>query len=71
MSPTPIGRLLVAKGLRAFGDGFVSLLLPVYLLQLGFSALEVGVIATATLLGSGLLTLGVGLTAHQIGRAHV
>ena len=65
MSPTPIGRLLVAKGLRAFGDGFVSLLLPVYLLQLGFSALEVGVIATATLLGSGLLTLGVGLTAHR------
>ena len=65
MSRSPIGRLLVAKGLRAFGDGFVSLLLPVYLLQLGFSALEVGVIATATLLGSGLLTLGVGLTAHR------
>jgi len=43
----------------------VSLLLPVYLLELGFSALEVGVIATATLLGSGLLTLGVGLTAHR------
>jgi MFS family permease len=62
---SPVGRLLVAKGLRAFGDGFVSLLLPVYLLALGFSPLEVGVIATATLLGSGLLTLGVGLTAHR------
>jgi MFS family permease len=60
-----VRRLLVAKGLRAFGDGFVSLLLPVYLLQLGFGALEVGVIATATLLGSGLLTLAVGLTAHR------
>src|SRR5258706_9855903 len=60
-----IGRLLVAKGLRAFGDGYVSLLLPVYLLQLGFSALEVGIIATATLLGSGVLTLAVGLTAHR------
>ena len=65
MSASPVSRLLVAKGLRAFGDGFVSLLLPVYLLALGFSALEVGVIATATLLGSGLLTLGVGLTAHR------
>jgi MFS family permease len=65
VSPSPVNRLLVAKGLRAFGDGFVSLLLPVYLLELGFSALEVGVIATATLLGSGLLTLGVGLTAHR------
>jgi MFS family permease len=60
-----IRRLLAAKGLRAFGDGFVSLLLPVYLLNLGFSALEVGVIATATLLGSGVLTLAVGLTAHR------
>lgn len=58
-------RLLVARGLRAFGDGFVSLLLPAYLLELGFAALEVGVIATATLLGSGALTLAVGRVAHR------
>ncbi len=60
-----VNRLLVAKGLRAFGDGFVSLLLPLYLLELGFSALEVGVIATTTLFGSGLLTLIVGLHAYR------
>ena len=60
-----VRRLLFAKGLRAFGDGFVSLLLPVYLLQLGFSALQVGIIATATLLGSGVLTLAVGLHAYR------
>jgi MFS family permease len=60
-----VSRLLVAKGLRAFGDGYVSLLLPVYLLELGYSALEVGVIATATLLGSGILALGVGLHAYR------
>ena len=60
-----VDRLLVAKGLRAFGDGYVSLLLPVYLLDLGFSPLQVGVIATTTLLGSGLLTLLVGLHAHR------
>ena len=57
--------MLVARGLRAFGDGYVSLLLPLYLLALGFGPLEVGVLATATLLGSGLLTLGVGLRAHR------
>ncbi|HXF67017.1 MAG TPA: MFS transporter [Burkholderiales bacterium] len=57
--------LLAARALRAFGDGYVSLLLPYYLTLLGFSALEVGVIATATLLGSGLMTLGVGLIAHR------
>ena len=60
-----VNRLLVAKGLRAFGDGYVSLLLPLYLLQLGYSPLQVGIIATTTLAGSGLLTLAVGLHAWR------
>ena len=60
-----VNRLLAAKGLRAFGDGYVSLLLPVYLLELGYSPLQVGLIATATLLGSGLLALAVGLHAYR------
>jgi MFS family permease len=60
-------RLLAAKALRGFGDGFVSLLLPLHLLHLGFTPFQVGVIATTTLLGSGLLTLLVG--AHA-GRLH-
>jgi MFS family permease len=53
--------LLAARALRDFGDGFVAILLPVYLLALGFTPLAVGVIATASLLGSALLTIGVGL----------
>jgi MFS family permease len=57
--------LLAARGLRAIGDGFVSLLLPVYLLELGHGAFETGVIATATLAGSALLTILVGLYAHR------
>jgi MFS family permease len=57
--------LVTARALRAFGDGFVSLLLPAYLLALGYSAFEVGAIATATLLGSGVFTLGLGLHAHR------
>ena len=44
--------LLWARGLRAFGDGYVSLLLPYYLTLLGYSAFEIGAIFTATLLGS-------------------
>lgn len=59
-------RLLLAKGLRGFGDGFVSVLLPLHLVGLGLSALQIGVIATATLLGSGLLTLLVGAQAGRI-----
>src|ERR671914_1146043 len=52
--------LFAARALRDFGDGFTAVLLPVYLLALGFSALQVGIIATASLLGSALLTMGVG-----------
>ena len=70
MSETPdpapvIRRILLAKGLRGFADGFVSLLLPVYLLQLGFGPLQVGLVATGTLLGSGVLTLVVGLQSWR------
>lgn len=59
------GVILWTRALRAFGDGFVSLLLPFYLTLLGFSALEVGTIVTGTLLGSGALTLAMGFVAHR------
>lgn len=65
MSWPVVGRVLLAKGMRAFGDGFVSLLLPAYLVALGCGPLEVGAIATATLLGSGVASLGVGYAAHR------
>jgi len=65
MDTAYVNRLLTARALRAFGDGFVSLLLPVYLIDLGYDTVTVGLIASATLLGSGAMTLGVGLTAHR------
>src|SRR4029078_1870911 len=65
MISVDVRRLLWVRALRAFGDGYVSLLLPVYLLALGLSPFEVGVITTATLVGSGVLTLVVGLHAHR------
>ena len=66
MSSANLRRLLSARGLRAFGDGFVSLLLPLYLITLGLTPFEVGVITTGTLLGSGLLTLLVGMHAWRL-----
>jgi predicted MFS family arabinose efflux permease len=48
----------------------VSLLLPVYLATIGFDAFAIGVLITATLAGSSILTLSVGLFAHRFnGRA--
>jgi MFS family permease len=60
------GTLLVAaRAVRAFGDGFTSVLLPAYLLALGLDDLQVGAITTATLLGSALLSLVVGFGASR------
>ena len=61
-------RVLAARGVRAFGDGFVALLLPIYLVELGFSALAVGAIVTSTLIGTAILTLGVGWVANRYSR---
>ena len=60
--------LLLARGTRAFGDGFVSILLPLHLSEIGLNNIEIGAVATATLLGSAALTLLVGLLANRIGR---
>ena len=55
-----IRHLMCARALRDFGDGFVAVLLPVYLLGLGLGPLQVGMVATSALLGSALLTLAIG-----------
>lgn len=60
--------LLRARAVRAFGDGFVSVLLPLHLTTLGYGALRIGAVATATLLGSAALTLYVGLIAARLAR---
>ena len=52
--------LNAARALRDFGDGFVAVLLPVYLTAIGLGAFEVGVVATLALLGSALVTLAIG-----------
>ncbi len=60
---TPI---YVARALRDFGDGFVAVLLPVYLTTIGLGAFEVGVVAAISLLGSALMTLGIGLLGAKV-----
>jgi MFS family permease len=60
-------RLIWAKGLRAVADGYVSILLPAYLFLLGHDSFIVGVLTTATLLGSATLTLLVPWMVSRIG----
>ena len=60
--------LLGTRGIRAFGDGVVSVVFAAYLAAVGLSDLRIGVVVTATLLGSAALTLLVGLRAHHVAR---
>jgi MFS family permease len=57
--------LLAGRGLRAFADGYVAVLLPAYLLTLGFGTWAVGLISTATLLGSALATVALGTWGYR------
>ena len=59
--PGPAACLYAARAARDFGDGFVAVLLAVYLTELGFSPFAVGLVATAALFGSSLTTLAIGL----------
>ena len=60
-----VRHLLIGRGLRAFADGFVAVLLPAYLIALGFGQFDVGVISTATLAGSAAATLALGAIGHR------
>ncbi|MDO3505784.1 MFS transporter [Ralstonia pseudosolanacearum] len=57
--------LLVGRALRGFCDGYIAVLLPAYLLGLGFAQLAVGLISSATLIGSALATILVGLFGNR------
>lgn len=63
--------ILVARGLRNFAYGFLSVLLGIYLEALGFTAAHVGGVLMATLLGSALLSLLFAAVADRWGRRRV
>jgi MFS family permease len=65
VSGSPISLLYAARALRGFGDGFAIIILPAYMTALGYDAIAVGLVATASLLGTALLTLIVGWIAPR------
>jgi len=62
---TEIFYLYTARAARGFGDGFAIIILPAYLSALGFDPVQIGFVATASLLGTALLTLAVGFIAPR------
>lgn len=61
-------KLLMARALRDFGDGFVALLLPAYLAARGFDAFGIGLVASLALFGSALTTIGIGVVGGRFGQ---
>src|SRR5438874_1400634 len=57
--------LFAARAARGFGDGFAAIILPAYLIEIGFDPFQIGLVATAALLGSAALTLAIGLMAPR------
>jgi MFS family permease len=57
--------LLAARALRGFADGYVAVLLPAYLLALGFDQLAVGYLSSVTIAGSALSTLALGVIGYR------
>jgi MFS family permease len=52
--------LYAARVARGFGDGFAVIILPAYLAEIGLDAFQIGIVATAALLGTSAATLLIG-----------
>ncbi len=62
-------RLLVAsRTTMSIARGLAGVIVPIYLAKLGFSAVQLGVLFTATAATTGVLTAAVGLLADRYGR---
>src|SRR2546429_1194450 len=57
--------LYAARAARGFGDGSAAIILPAYRLEIGFDPFQIGLVATAALLGSAATTLAVGVLAPR------
>jgi MFS family permease len=62
-----VAAVLAAKTARTFCYGFLGIVLPIYLAELGVGATGIGVAVTVTLAGSALLTWAVRRPAERLG----
>ena len=59
--------LLLNRGIRSFGYGFLSILLGIYLKELGIEPLQIGILLSASILGGGIFTIITGRYAVRHG----
>ena len=75
LTPVPLGWLsrdarliILARGLRAFGQGTVSVLLAIYLDLLGFSLIQIGLFISAGLAGAAFYSFLIVFLGDALGR---
>src|SRR5687768_16937659 len=60
--------LITARLVRMFAFGLLSVILALYLIELGFTEQQVGLLFTATLVGDAVVSLMMAATADRVGR---
>lgn len=60
--------IMVSRALRSLSQGYLAVIVSLYLIQIGFNAVSLGELFTIGAIVSALLTLGVSLLADHVGR---
>ena len=60
--------LFATRTVRLFAYGFLSVILVIYLAELGLTKGQIGLLLSLTLIGDAAVSLGISLVADRIGR---
>ncbi|MHC1730216.1 MAG: MFS transporter [Syntrophobacteraceae bacterium] len=66
--PRDAGLLFLARAVRLFAYGAISVILVMYLAEIGLSGARIGLLLTLTLLGDTLISLWITMVADRVGR---
>ena len=60
--------ITLARGIRTFSQSFISVIIAIYLAELGFSLVQIGAVLTVGVAGVSFFALVVGLVSERVGR---
>lgn len=60
--------LFAGRGIRSLTQGYLTIVVPLYLAALGYSAVQLGLVFTAASIGSAILAAAVGMLSDRYGR---
>ena len=63
--------IVIARSLTTFGHGFLAILLGIYLADIGFSLIQVGLFFSIGVSGGALFAFLVGILADRVGRRKI